>query len=180
MPRMSGLPRKSEPWTRDMTNFFRGHLNESCRSESNPEATKRIFEAMQEAFKGRKITWSQVKQRERRFRLNDGHKATPWTAEMNDDFEALEPCCEDEALAQATKRILKAMQEAFKGQKITQSQVKQHVRRFRLNGVRKGTLWTAEMNDHLEALEPCREDETPAQATTHIFEAMEGQKITRS
>ena len=113
MPRMSGLPRKSEPWTRDMTNFFRGHRNLPRRSDSNLEATTRIFKAMQEAFKGQTIKRSLVADRVYRFRQNGAHKATPWTAEMNARFEALEPCLEDEAPTQATTRIFKAMQEAF-------------------------------------------------------------------
>ena len=117
MLRMSGLPRKSEPWTRDMTNFFRGHRNLPRRSESNLEATTRIFKAMQQAFKGQTIKRSQVADRVYRFRQNGAHKAPPWTAEMNDHFEALEPCREDETPAQATTRIFEAME----GQKITRS-----------------------------------------------------------
>lgn len=170
MPRMSGLPRKSEPWTRAMTNFFRGLLNELCRSESNPEATTRILKTMQEAFEGQTITRCQVAPRVRRFRLNGVRKGTLWTAEMNIHFEALEPCRENETLVQATTRILKAMER----HKITQSQDWNRVNRFRLNGGHEATPWTDDMTECLLRLkEATLANESQSDARKRIHEAMQ-------
>ena len=89
---------------------------------------------------------------------------------MDDHFEDLEPCREDEALAQATKRILKAME----GQKITQSQVWNRVYRFWRNGGHEATPWTDDMTECLLRLkEATLANESQADARKHIHEAMQ-------